>query len=84
MKDYLGNELEVNDAVIYCGGHGRNAGASFGRGIITKITDKRVRIKIVESNYQYNIKDGEEIKSPDKLIKLAACIQNMEVDQKDD
>jgi hypothetical protein len=42
MKDFVGNELAVGDEIVAIVSHGRNAGGSFSRGRITRLTDSNV------------------------------------------
>lgn len=63
MRDYLGQELKEGDFVVYADAHGRNAGASLGRGVIESFTPKCVR---VVSSFGLRSK----LKDPDKVIKI--------------
>ena len=67
MKCYLGYELEVGDKVLICSHHGRNAGASFGLGVVVGLTAKMVRYKLEGQSEAYK---GDLI-TPRKLVKLS-------------
>lgn len=38
MRDFLGNEIEINDTVVCAVGHGRNSGASLVKFVVTGFT----------------------------------------------
>jgi len=69
MKDFLQKDLEINDKVVACEGHGRNAGASLIKGIVIGFTEKFVRIS-VDSKITYYGNNTERLISPKKIVKL--------------
>ncbi len=58
MKDFLNQDLAVNDYVIMIG-YGKN----YRVGVITKFTPKKVRVKFYDSQW-------DTIQAPQQLIKM--------------
>jgi hypothetical protein len=67
MKDFLGQELAVDDEVIVIMRHDRNCGGDFSRGKITKITAACVFF----NGGDYTGRDIRERKTfPEKVVKI--------------
>lgn len=63
MKDFLGNEIQVGDRVIHCGGRYKN----LSRGIVIKVTPKTVTI---ETNHQSNLGRDTFKATSDQIVKM--------------
>lgn len=56
MRDFLGNKLEVGDDILVIMAHGKNAGGSFTRGRVLRLTEHNVFFH--GSDYTgYNVKE---------------------------
>lgn len=65
MKDYLSNDLEIGNTVVFAQHHGRNSGASLNKGTIVGFTEKFVKIEV---NKQFGISQFKI--SPEKTMRI--------------
>jgi hypothetical protein len=69
MKDFLGNDLQEDDEVVVCVGHGRNSGASMSRAKIVGFTTHFVVVDLYKSDGTLNINDRKKT-HPSKVVKI--------------
>lgn len=69
MKDFLGNELNDGDNVVYASHHGRNSGASLKKGIVFGFTEHFVKLRIPRK-HTINTPFDEFKISPEKVMKV--------------
>ena len=68
MKDLLGNEINVGDRVVHCGGRYKNL--SIGK--VIKVTPKTV---LLETNHQSNLGCDTFKATSDQIVKLPLTTQ---------
>ena len=71
MKDMIGQEINLNDLVIYPGGNARYGGLKLIVGLVTKLTEKRVTLTSTSLVY-----DGKPFKTTSKTGAKILKLQN--------
>lgn len=61
MKDFMGNVLAVDDDIVVCVGHGRNAGASLRKGRVVGFTKEFVRIVLSGKDTDPRLTDPRKV-----------------------
>ncbi|QEG11179.1 hypothetical protein KPN3_26 [Klebsiella phage KPN3] len=44
MKDFLGNDIEIGDTIVYADAGGRRGSSGLNKTVVTRMTDKQVMV----------------------------------------